>query len=323
MKIKKYFDQAKLMLSVLPIVGQEKDFALKGGTALNFFHLNMPRLSVDIDLTFLPIQPRDETLKNITNSLGRISDSIKRLFPRCQIQKLKMKNTDYVYKLIINSEGCLVKIEPNLILRGSCYPKVYKPLCIKACEIFKMEMEVSVLSFADLYGGKICAALDRQHPRDLFDIKLMSEQNSLNKEICQAFVVYLASHNRPMSELLSPNFHDFKQAYENEFKGMSSIDVSYQELEKIGKTLPILMLSKLSRNERKFLLSVKLGSPDFSLLSISGLENFPAIKWKIENILKMEPKKRITATEKLKSILNLSQQQNSTDSTVDSGIELY
>ena len=144
MKIKKYFDQAKLMLSVLPIVGQEEDFALKGGTALNFFHLNMPRLSVDIDLTFLPIKPRYETLKDITNSLGRISKKIKRLFPLCQIQKLKIRNTDYIYKLIINSNGTLVKIEPNLILRGSCYPPVHKPLCIKACEIFKMEMNSKV-----------------------------------------------------------------------------------------------------------------------------------------------------------------------------------
>ena len=308
MKIKKYFDQTKLMLSVLPIVGQEEDFALKGGTALNFFHLNMPRLSVDIDLTFLPIKPRDETLKDITNSLCRISDSIKRLFPRSQIQKVKIKNTDYVYKLIISSEGSLVKIEPNLILRGSCYPPVYKPLCIKACEIFKMEMEVPVLSFADLYGGKICAALDRQHPRDLFDIKLLSEVGSLNEEICQAFVIYLASHNRPISELLLPNFQDFRQAYENEFKGMSSIEASYQELEKIGKELPCLILSKLSGNEKQFLLSVKMGNPNFNLLSISGLENFPAIKWKVENILKMESKKRITATEKLKLILDLSQQ---------------
>jgi len=168
-----------------------------------------------------------------------------------------------------------------------------------------MEMEMPILSFADLYGGKICAALDRQHPRDLFDIKLMSEADSLDEEICQAFVVYLASHNRPMSELLSPNFQDFRQAYENEFKGMSSIEVSYQDLEKIGKELPTLILTKLSRNEKKFLLSVKMGNPDFNLLSMSGLESLPAINWKVENILKMESKKRITATEKLKSILYL------------------
>lgn len=306
--MKKYFEQAKFMLSILPIIAQEKDFALKGGTALNFFHLDMPRISVDIDLTFLPIKPRDETLKDITNSLSRISDSVKRLFPGCQIQKVKIKDTGYIYKLIINSTDSLVKIEPNLILRGSCYPTVHKTLCRKAVEIFKMEMQVPVLSFADLYGGKICAALDRQHPRDLFDIKLLYEAGGLNKEISQAFVVYLASHNRPMSELLSPNFQDLRQAYETEFKGMSSIEVSYQELEKIGKEMPSLILSNLSKNERKFLLSVKMGNPNFSLLSISGLENLPAIKWKVENILKMESKKKITATEKLKSILELSQQ---------------
>lgn len=308
MKMNKYFEQAKLMLSILPIVGQEKEFALKGGTALNFFYLNLPRLSVDIDLTFLPVKPRDETLRDITNSLSRISDKVKRLFPLCQIQKLKIKDTDYTYKLIIKSQGNLVKIEPNLILRGSCYPPISKLLCKNAVDVFKMEMEIPVLSFADLYGGKICAALDRQHPRDLFDIKLLSEAGGLNEEISQGFAVYLASHNRPMSELLSPNFQDFRQVYETEFKGMSSIDVSYEELEKIREELPSLILSKLSRNERKFLLSVKMGIPDFSLLSISGLENLPAIKWKVENILKMEPKKRIAATEKLKSILDLSQQ---------------
>lgn len=306
MKMNKYFEQAKLMLSILPIVGQEKEFALKGGTALNFFHLNMPRISVDIDLTFLPVKPRNETLKNITDSLGRISDKVKRLFPRCQVQKLKIKDTDYTYKLIIKSQGNLVKIEPNLILRGSCYPPILKPLCKNAQDLFKMEIEVPVLSFADLYGGKICAALDRQHPRDLFDIKLLSEAESLNEKINQAFVVYLASHNRPMSELLSPNFQDFRQAYENEFKGMSSINVSYEELEKIRNNLPSLILSRLSRNEREFLLSVKMRIPDFSLLSISGIENLPAIKWKVENILRMEPKKRTAATEKLKSVLDLS-----------------
>ena len=138
----KYFDQVKLMLTILPIVGQEEAFALKGGTALNFFHFNMPRLSVDIDLTFLPIKPRDETLTDITVSLSRISDKIIKFFPQTQIQKIKLKRTDYIYKLIISNGNSLVKIEPNLILRGSCYPPVYKALCKKASEVFKMEMKI-------------------------------------------------------------------------------------------------------------------------------------------------------------------------------------
>lgn len=144
-------------------------------------------------------------------------------------------------------------------------------------------------------------------PGIFFDIKLLSETRGLTREISRSFVVYLASHNRPMSELLSPNFQDFRQVYENEFKGMSSIDVSYEELEKIRDELPSLIISGLSENDRKFLLSVKTGNPDFSLLPIPGLENLPAIKWKVKNILRMESKKKIEATEKLKSILDLSQ----------------
>ncbi|MFZ2634267.1 MAG: nucleotidyl transferase AbiEii/AbiGii toxin family protein [Desulfosalsimonadaceae bacterium] len=299
------------MLTVLPIVGQEEAFALKGGTALNFFYFDMPRLSVDLDLTFLPIKPRDETLTDITESLNRISDKIESFFPKNQVQRIKLKDTDYIYKLIISDGHSLVKIEPNMILRGSCYPPAYKTLCKKACEMFQMEMDIRVLSLADLYGGKICAALDRQHPRDLFDMKLLFETNGLDEHICQAFVVYLASHNRPMAELLSPNFQDFRQVYENEFKGMTSIDVSYDELATINRDLAGRVLTELSGNERKFLLSVKTGSPDFSLLSISGIETFPAIRWKVENILRMKPEKKMIAAEKLKKILYGSQQENS------------
>jgi len=306
----KYFDQAKLMLTILPIVGQEETFALKGGTALNFFYYDMPRLSVDLDLTFLPIKPREETLTDITESLNRISDKIGSFFPKNQVQKIKLKDTDYIYKLIVSNGDSLVKIEPNMILRGSCYPPAYKILCKKACEMFNMEMEIRVLSLADLYGGKICAALDRQHPRDLFDIKLLFETDGLNEQICHAFVVYLASHNRPMAELLSPNFQDSRQLYENEFKGMTSIDVSYEELAKINRDLAGRVLKKLSANEKKFLLSVKTGNPDFSLLSISGIEDFPAINWKIKNILKMKQEKKNTAAEKLKTILYGSPKEN-------------
>jgi len=304
--MEKYFDQARLMLSVLPVVSREKQFALKGGTALNFFYLNMPRLSVDIDLTFLPVKSRDHTIKDISDSLGRISDHVTRVFPGCRIRKLTLNHTDYIYKLIIHRRGHQVKIEPNLILRGSCYPPVIKPLCKKAGDIFQMEMGVTVLSFADLYGGKICAALDRQHPRDLFDIALLSESGGLTDEICQAFVVYLASHNRPMSELLAPKLKKFRQIYETEFRGMTSVDISYQTLEKTARELPGQILSRLSQKDRKFLLSVKTGNPDFGLIPVSGLENLPAIKWKVQNILKMGAKKRAAATEKLKSILEVS-----------------
>ena len=48
-----YAKQVMLLLEILPDVAEEKNFALHGGTAINLFHLNMPRVSVDRDKEFL------------------------------------------------------------------------------------------------------------------------------------------------------------------------------------------------------------------------------------------------------------------------------
>ena len=74
-----YFQQAQLVLTVLPLLQAEKDVSLKGGTAINFFHRDLPRLSVDIDLTYLPLQDRALSLKEITRLLGRFSRRVEEL----------------------------------------------------------------------------------------------------------------------------------------------------------------------------------------------------------------------------------------------------
>ena len=86
---------------------------------------------------------------------------------------------------------------------------------------------------------------------------------------------------------------------------MTSKDVGYEELLTISRNYPGMILAGLSEDERKFLLSVKEGNPDFSRLSIEGVDRLPAIRWKIKNIQQMNPKKKIAAFEKLKSILQL------------------
>ena len=61
----RYVDQLRLLVDILPAVAAEDDFALKGGTAINLFYRDLPRLSVDIDLTFLPIRDRVQSLADI------------------------------------------------------------------------------------------------------------------------------------------------------------------------------------------------------------------------------------------------------------------
>jgi predicted nucleotidyltransferase component of viral defense system len=64
-----YFKQARLMLQLLPLVMKHDHFALKGGTAINFFVRNLPRLSIDIDLAYVPVEDRKKSIQNISDSL--------------------------------------------------------------------------------------------------------------------------------------------------------------------------------------------------------------------------------------------------------------
>lgn len=73
----KFYKQVELLLKILPDVMKEDYFALKGGTAINMFLRNMPRLSVDIDLCYIPIEDRQTTLANINRSLNAIAQRIK------------------------------------------------------------------------------------------------------------------------------------------------------------------------------------------------------------------------------------------------------
>ena len=71
-----YQKQAELLLRILPLVMREDVFALKGGTAINFFWRDYPRLSVDIDLTYMKVQKRDLSLLDISDRLASIEARI-------------------------------------------------------------------------------------------------------------------------------------------------------------------------------------------------------------------------------------------------------
>ena len=82
---------------------------------------------------------------------------------------------------------------------------------------------INVLSHAELFGGKIGAALDRQHPRDLFDVFLLFKNERYTEEIKIGFMTALLCHMRPMNEILQPHLLDQFSAFEKQFSGMSSI----------------------------------------------------------------------------------------------------
>ena len=178
MKDTVFFRQAELLLKILPLIRREEVFALKGGTAINFFIRDLPRISVDIDLTYLPLNERSFALDDISHALIRISEAIKRLIPGTKIILKNIRGTNTLKGMIVNQEGITVKIEPNLVLRGSVYPPEIKTLSKKAQELFELSIQSRILSMDELYAGKICAALDRQHPRDLFDVHFLVKNST-------------------------------------------------------------------------------------------------------------------------------------------------
>jgi predicted nucleotidyltransferase component of viral defense system len=305
MKDSPYFKQAQLMLRVIPHVAAEECFALKGGTAINLYVRDMPRLSVDIDLTYLPLEPRDTALANIGEALQRIATAIRRTVPGVTVQEIRARGAEHVSKLTVSTAEASIKIEPNLVLRGTVFSPVERELSEQAEILFEASATANTLAVADLYGGKLCAALDRQHPRDIFDIKILMENEGITDEIRTAFVLYLASHDRPMSELLDPNLKEFRLVFKQEFAGMAAEEVEYDELVAIRERLIETIKNTMTENEKKFLLSIKQGQPDWDLIPVEGVDLLPAIQWKLINIRKMEKEKQAESLQKLQSALGL------------------
>ncbi len=295
-----YRNSLDLLIRCLPAINQVPNFALRGGTAINLFYRNLSRVSVDIDLTYLPITDRKTALNSIHCGMIDIAEKIRQAIPQSHIQL-----PDGTIKLQVSLLNSQIKIETNTIARGSLLKPVECDICSKAQEQFEKFVRVRRLAVADLYGSKICAALDRQHPRDLFDVMLLQREGAIPDIIRQAFVVYLAGHNRPMAELLAPNIKPIEYLFEQHFSGMTEQPVTLNDLESARVQLFDWVIHSLSEKERKFLLSIKQGDPDWTLLPFKGLDKLPAIQWKLHNIRLMDADAHNFALNRLRNLLEV------------------
>ena len=296
-----YRAQVELLIRCLPAVAGVPDFALKAGTAINLFHRDMPRLSLDIDLTYLPVSDRDAALTDIRAQLAALAEAVKRTVPGLNVHLIESDTP----KLLVDKSGARIKVEPSVVIRGSLVPPVSSELCSAAQEAYELFVEIQRLDSADLYAGKLCAALDRQHPRDLFDVMHLQAAGPIPDSICQAFVAYLAGHRRPIAELLQPNSKPIEDLLANHFAGITEEPVELAELEAARKQLIEWAAGALTDSERRFLLSIKQGEPDWSLLPFEGLDQWPAIQWKLHNIRQMGARSHKKASESLRDVLQL------------------
>ena len=301
--MKNYDPQVKLLIECLPTIATIDSFVLKGGTAINLFvREDLPRLSVDIDLIYLPLQSREESLLGIEKGLLAIQKQLIKL-PKVTVRSHKNQQTQTITSLIVAKDLVQIKIEPNLVLRGTVYPPLKKDLSKSVERRYSLSvLNMPIADIADLYGGKICAALDRQHPRDLFDVKQLLK-TGITEKIKKAFLVYLASHNRPMHELLQPNRLDLKDLYQQEFVGMTTTNTSLPSLIKVREQLINTLLTLLTKHDKEFLLGIKQGVVHSAALGLPGIEQLPGIRWKLLNLAKMHQEARLQALAKLAKVL--------------------
>lgn len=294
MILPKYRAQVDLLLSILPHVAKEKSMALKGGTAINLFERDMPRLSVDIDLTYLNWEDdRATALQNITDALDRIAERIKAAIPGISITRIPFGQGQDA-KLNCQTKQAHVKIEVNTTTRGNIFPVRMMQVSEVVQNDFQKFAAIQVVSNGELFGGKICAALDRQHPRDLFDVYHLLMNEGISEEIKLGFITFLLSHARPMGELIRPHLLEQHEAFENQFAGMTATPFFYVTYEAVRERLIAEIFQALTADDRKFLVSFKKGEPLWNLIPIDNLQHLPAVKWKllnIQNLLKNNPTK--------------------------------
>ena len=297
----RYRAQVALLVRVMPAVAAQDVFALKGGTAINLFVRDMPRLSVDIDLTYLPVQDRAASLADIDTAMGRIAADIAGQLPKAKVTP-QVGSEGAVTRLLVHEGGAQIKIEVTPVTRGCVYPTVRMTLSPAVQEAFGFA-EMQVVSLPDLFAGKIVAALDRQHPRDLFDVRDLLRNEGVSPELRRAFLVYMISHNRQLNEVLKFNAKDLTFEYERNFVGMTDESVPLEDLIAARAELHQIMVKRMPDEHRRFLLSFKKGEPDWSLLGVAEAANLPAVRWKIENLNRLPAAKRQSELGRLEEAL--------------------
>lgn len=284
-----YVDTLRLLLAIAPHVFRRGVFAMKGGTALNLFVHDLPRVSVDIDLVYADWSvSRDAALKVIEAELTAIAGRLKRLGH--STRPISTPGGDES-KLLIERGGAQVKVEVNLVFRGTVRPVQQRSLGPRAAEMFSADLSVPTLVLDELYGSKIVAALDRQHPRDLFDIWQLYETHGLTDETIACFVLYLAGHNRPLHEVLSPRRKEIAREFEASFKGMTREPVELVTLQATRSRLLADIPRRLTADQRTFLIGLGRGQPDWSLAGCPHARELPAIRWRLQNLEQLRAKR--------------------------------
>jgi predicted nucleotidyltransferase component of viral defense system len=295
-----YRRQAALLIRLVPLIAEQDCFALKGGTAINLFVRDMPRLSVDIDLTYVPVESYEKSLAAIDTAMGRIAGRIRSRIPGSTLAEGQKGARTH---LLVRAEGVTCKIEVTPVMRGCVHEPELKSVTAAVEEAFGFA-EISVLSFADLYAGKFVAALDRQHPRDFFDTRELLANESIDDALRRTFLIYLVSHSRPMHEVLAARRKDMTAEFNRGFDGMTDEPVTLDELVAARETFVAKIVGEMPPAHKTFLVSFVRGKHDWTQIGLPVAADLPAVKWRQLNLGKLTTERRAAEVAALEKVLS-------------------
>lgn len=303
----RYRAQVDLIVRAIPIVAEEPDFALKGGTAINLFYREMPRLSVDIDLAYIPLDDRPTALAKIDSAFDRMVETAHKTLRGVDAQRIA-GGGDVDTRLLLSSHNAAVKVEVSPVTRGV----IAAPQIMRVTDAVEEQFgfaETQVVAFEDLYAGKLVAALDRQHPRDLYDVELLYGHEGITDDLFRTLLIYMACSSRPLHELIDPNLLTIDQVFGQEFDGMTVDHVPLDTLLAARERLITEVRSRVSGDAAEFLLSVHDGEPKFDLIGLPAGAKLPAIRWKLINLERLrdqDPKKHAAQRAQLEEAISKS-----------------
>lgn len=300
----RYAERVKLLVEILPTLAEEQRFALKGGTAINLFEHDLPRLSVDIDLTWLPVGDFTSDAREISAALEKIGETLRSGPMRLQVQTSGTEAAG-VHRLIASRNRSRVQIETTPVMRGTVHP-VRTMRVRPGVERDFGFAEIQVLDFADLYAGKLSAALSRQHPRDLFDMQPLLDDGRLDERLWRTFLVYLTCSTKPAAEMLAPQEpRNFEQIFTAHFQGMTAAPVTAASLLDVRARLLTRISELLDASSRAFLESVEREAPDFNLIGLPHAAELPGVQRKLTNLGQRSVAKRAADYAQLAAVLGI------------------
>jgi hypothetical protein len=293
----------QLLTDLLPVISRERRFALKGGTAINLFEHDLPRLSVDVDLTWLPVGDFATDQRDISAALDAIANELRAPPLRLHVTRSAPLGRAEITRLIASRPGARVQIETTPVMRGTVHPVrilVVQPRVQAAFGFAQMQ----VLDFADLYAGKLAAALSRQHPRDWFDVGLLLDSGRLDAALWRTFLVYLTASPKPAVEILEPGEpRDLPATFRTQFEGMTATPVTAESLLATRRRLLETIPERMDDAAHEFLRSVEREAPDFGLIGLPHAAELPGVRRKLQNLALRSAEKRASDASRLETLL--------------------